>query len=215
MNPFKPDDVILFQGDSITDLGRGRDVAEPNSPQGMGGGYARFAASTLLADHPDKNLRIFNRGISGNTVGQLEERWQADCLDLQPTVLSILIGINDVVRWKTDSPNGRPAAEYDATYRRILDVARQQNPDLRLIICQPFCLPVNEDLRQWMPELHERQAMAERIAGDYDAAWVPFQALFDGAVKEAPPTYWMPDGVHPTLAGHMRMARRWLDVIGQ
>ena len=91
----KPGDTILFQGDSITDAGRKRDVADANWQPALGSGYAWFAASQLLVDSRSANLKIFNRGISGNKVYQLAERWQADCLDLKPNVLSILIGVND------------------------------------------------------------------------------------------------------------------------
>jgi lysophospholipase L1-like esterase len=91
----RPGETILFHGDSITDAGRKRDVSTANSNAGLGRGYAWLAAAQLLIDRPDANLKIFNRGISGNKVYQLAERWQADCLDLKPDVLSILIGVND------------------------------------------------------------------------------------------------------------------------
>ncbi len=89
-------DVILFQGDSITDAGRSREQAAlPNNQAALGSGYAWLAASELLVDRPKAELKIFNRGISGNKVYQLAERWQADCLELKPNLLSILIGVND------------------------------------------------------------------------------------------------------------------------
>jgi hypothetical protein len=37
--------VILFQGDSITDVGRNRNVAGANNPGALGGGYPLIAAS--------------------------------------------------------------------------------------------------------------------------------------------------------------------------
>ena len=92
-------EVILFQGDSITDAGRSRDrekTSAPNNQPGLGNGYAWLAAAELLVGRPDDELKIFNRGISGHKVFQLAERWQADCLDLKPDVLSILIGVNDI-----------------------------------------------------------------------------------------------------------------------
>src|SRR5262245_6440742 len=91
----KPGQTILFQGDSITDAGRKKDDDAPNSAAALGKGYSWLAAAQLLVDRPDDNFKIFNRGISGNKVYQLAERWQADCLVLKPDVLSILIGVND------------------------------------------------------------------------------------------------------------------------
>src|SRR2546422_4995684 len=87
--------VVLFQGDSITDCGRNRADAGPNTAGALGIGYPLLVASAALAAHPDRGLRFFNRGISGNTVPDLQERWATDTLALRPDVLSILIGVND------------------------------------------------------------------------------------------------------------------------
>ena len=106
LGTIKPGDTILFQGDSITDAGRKRDDSAANSDVAMGRGYAWLAAAQLLIEKPDAGLKIFNRGISGNKVYQLAERWQADCLDLKPNVLSILIGVNDFWHKKKHNYDG-------------------------------------------------------------------------------------------------------------
>jgi hypothetical protein len=83
-----PGSVVLFQGDSITDAGRAREqVLKANSQGPLGNGYAWLAASQLLVDRPDDGISIHNRGISGNKVFQLADRWQIDCLDTKPDVL--------------------------------------------------------------------------------------------------------------------------------
>ena len=92
VSTLKPGDVILFQGDSITDAGREREKQLPNSAGSFGSGYALLTASSLLNSTPDKGFQIFNRGISGNKVYQLADRWQKDCFDLRPQVLSVLVG---------------------------------------------------------------------------------------------------------------------------
>ena len=104
-------DTVLFQGDSITDVGRDRAVADPNTRPALGGGYPWLAAVQLLTDRPGDDLKILNRGISGNKVFQLADRWDADCLALKPNVLSILIGVNDY--WHKH--NGK----YDGTRRDL------------------------------------------------------------------------------------------------
>ena len=43
--------------------------------------------------------------------------------------------------------------------------------------------------------------------------FVPFQQMFDNATQTAPATYWAEDGVHPSLAGHMLMARTWASAV--
>src|SRR5256886_5178130 len=87
--------VVLFQGDSITDAGRDRGVADRNSAGALGSGYPLLAAAAALAAHPDRGLRFYNRGISGNKVPDLAARWATDTVALAPDVLSILIGVND------------------------------------------------------------------------------------------------------------------------
>jgi lysophospholipase L1-like esterase len=64
-------DVILFQGDSITDWGRAYDSERPNTSNMLGAGFVLNAAGSLLLDFPDKNLQIYNKGIAGNKVPQL------------------------------------------------------------------------------------------------------------------------------------------------
>ena len=97
---YSPDaKVVVFQGDSVTDAGRNRDRADPNQPAGLGSGYSGMATGELLGSGPGSPWYCYNRGVSGDKVFQLAARWQQDCLDLRPDVLSILIGVNDF--WHT------------------------------------------------------------------------------------------------------------------
>jgi hypothetical protein len=77
-------DTILFQGDSITDFHRKRSDNDRNSPEAMGIGYAAHACTSLLFRYPELNLSIYNRGVSGNKVYQLRDRWDKDTLSLSP-----------------------------------------------------------------------------------------------------------------------------------
>jgi lysophospholipase L1-like esterase len=203
--------TILFQGDSITDTGRNRELQDtPN--EGMGRGYAYMTMARLLADHPAENLRFFNRGISGNRIVDLYARWKIDALNLRPDVLSILIGVNDT--WHGfNNNNGVEPERYERFYREILDWTRKELPETRLILCEPFILPgtaVNSENSAWYDEMAERGAIVKRLAAEFDCAFIPFQTLFNEAVKTAPPEYWLEDGVHPTPAGHQRMSDLWL-----
>ena len=199
---------ILFQGDSITDAGRARDAnLAPNT--GLGVGYPGLIAATLLNRHPARGYQILNRGISGNRVVDLYARWKADALNLTPDLISILIGVNDT--WhEFGSRNGVEVDRYRTVYRMLLEWTRQVLPATRLVICEPFVLPVGAVNRDWLPEIAARREICAELAQAFDAPLVSFQKLFDEAVKEAPETYWLSDGVHPTLAGHMRMADYWL-----
>jgi acyl-CoA thioesterase I len=134
-----PNSTVLFTGDSVTDSGRSRE-----NPDDLGFGYAVLAASWYSALYPEKQVRFLNRGISGNRVCDLRNRWQTDCLDLHPDVVSILIGINDT--WRAfDSHDPTSTADFERDYRAILDLSQAQGS--RLVLCEPFVLPVPEDRR--------------------------------------------------------------------
>lgn len=196
---FTPGARILFQGDSITDGNRGRS-ADPNHI--LGHGYAFIIAARQGAAFPEARLDFLNRGISGNTVLDLEKRWQKDTLDLKPDVLSILIGVNDDGR-------GIPLDQYEQVYDQLLTAAKSANPKLKLVLGEPFVKPtgkIGESLRK-------RQEIVARLAQKHGAALVPFQRIFDEAVQRAPADYWIWDNVHPTYRGHQLMADEWERVV--
>lgn len=207
------DNIILFQGDSITDSGRNREDNGFNNPRILGSGYPLLAGAALLRKYAGLNLKIYNRGISGNKVFQLAERWDKDCIDIKPDVLSILIGVNDI--WHKLNGN------YDGTvdiYRRdyiaLLERTKKALPNVRLIICEPFAVKgVKAVDDKWYPEFYDYQKAAREIADMFGAAFVPFQKVYDEAQKVAPGSYWTGDGVHPTLAGAELMAEAWMQAI--
>lgn len=203
--------VVLFQGDSITDVGREREGTASNHPHSLGSGYALLAASTLLSEAPAQGWRCYNRGVGGDTVRDLAARWDADALALSPDVLSVLVGVNDYWYLRAEDRNSTPE-RYEQTYRALLDRTRSTLPDVSLLLGEPFVVPggsaVNE---KWRSGLRPYQEAARRLADEYDAAWIPYQSVFDEAREEAPGPYWAEDGIHPTPAGHARMAQAWLD----
>jgi lysophospholipase L1-like esterase len=210
---FSRDDVVLFQGDSITDASRDKKNEWANQGRSFGTGYALFAAAKLLGTLPDKNLTIYNRGISGNKVYQLDERWEKDCIDLKPNVLSILIGVNDYWHFRNGKYDGTPEI-YEEDFRKLLNRTTTKFPDIKLVICEPFILPDTRAVDEsWLEPFRPYQEMATKITKEFNATWVPFQTAFINAVDLAPATYWTGDGVHPTMAGAQLMADTWLKAL--
>lgn len=207
-------DIVLFQGDSITDAGRDRKAGgEPNSSQGFGKGYAWMAASQMLVDRPNGRLKMFNRGISGNKVFQLAERWQADCLDIKPNVLSILIGVNDFAHVFKHGYEGT-LEKYESDYHALIERTKDALAEVKLIICEPFIVTVGLVDETWVEPFAEYRAAARRVAEKAGARFVEFQTMFDRAVKLAPPKDWVPDGVHPSPLGAALMAHWWMKTAG-
>lgn len=204
--------VILFQGDSITDGNRGRNT-DPNHI--MGHGYAFSIASRMGADFPGLGLKFYNRGISGNTLIDLAERWQKDTLELKPDILSILVGVNDIAQ-AIKSGDSSQSVQYENTYRLILEQTKKQFPDVLFLLCEPFILPVGrvkENWEIWNTEVKKRQAAVKRLAAEFDAILVEFQAVLNKACEIASPEYWIWDGIHPTVAGHELLTREWMNSI--
>ncbi len=210
---FSSGDVILFQGDSITDAGREKKNQLANNARSFGTGYANLAASWLLEELAGKNLTIYNRGISGNKVYQLAERWEPDCLELKPNVLSILIGVNDYWHFRSGKYEGTPEI-YEADFRNLLIRTKEELPDVKLVICQPFILTGTSAVDEtWLKPFSAYPEIAAILAKEFNAVWVPFQEAFHKAIEIAPATYWAGDGVHPSMAGAQLMAEAWLKAL--
>ena len=207
------DQVILFQGDSITDSGRNKEDSGFNSSRNLGSGYPLLAGAALLNKYAELNLKIYNKGISGNKVFQLAERWDKDCLELKPDVLSILIGVNDI--WHKLNGNYDGTVEiYRRDYIALLERTLKALPNVKLIICEPFAVKgVKAVDDKWYPEFYEYQKAAKDIANQFGAVFIPYQKIYDEAQKKAPGAYWTGDGVHPTLAGAQLMAKAWMKAI--
>jgi lysophospholipase L1-like esterase len=205
--------VILFQGDSITDAGRNKTDQGFNSARILGSGYAMLAAADLLEEHAALNLKIFNRGISGNKVFQLADRWDEDCLEIKPDILSILIGVNDF--WhKLDGTYNGTIEIYRNDFTALLERTMKALPNLKLIIGEPFAVPgIKAVDEKWYPGFWDYQKAAREIAASFGAELIPYQSIFDEAQKQAPGVYWTEDGVHPSLAGAQLMAEAWLETI--
>lgn len=203
---------ILFQGDSITDGNRGRD-ADPNHI--LGHGYAFWIAAELGLKLAAKQPEFMNRGISGNRVSDLEARWQEDAIELKPDTLSILVGVNDILM-SIAEPGGFDPIGYEQGYRRLLEQTRNDLPEAKLILCEPFILPgghTDSDWQAWRTAADACSGAVQRLAEQFGALFVPLQDAFDNACQTAPASYWIWDGVHPTTAGHGLLAKRWLDTV--
>lgn len=198
--------VVLFQGDSITDVGRSRE----NNVQ-LGGGYVTMIAGLAGAMYPERQIRFLNRGISGNRATDLVSRWQTDCLDLKPDWVSIMIGINDT--WRSfDSGNPTSTADFANDYRRVLEQTRDQL-GAKLVLIEPFVLPHPEDRKRWRSDLNPRIDVVRELAMEFDAILVPLDGIFAAACARREPAFWAADGVHPTAAGHSLIACAWLKAV--
>jgi lysophospholipase L1-like esterase len=203
----KTGDLVLFQGDSVTDAGR---RTQPLAP--MGRGYAHMLSAWLGAARPELNLRFENRGVGGNRVDDLLARWEEDCVALEPSVVSILIGINDTWR-RYDRNLPRPVEEFEDFYRRLLTRTREAASD-RIVLIEPFVLPEPPDRAAWREDLDPKIHVVRKLAREFQTALIPLDGVFARAATLRPCAEWAHDGVHPTPMGHALIAQEWLRTVG-
>jgi lysophospholipase L1-like esterase len=209
------DYTFLFQGDSITDGNRSRN---PDWNHVLGHGYAYLIAARLWFDFPTKGFHFLNRGVSGDQVTDLKQRWPEDSIELQPNLISILVGVNDTMNAVFGNKNAT-ITSYENDYRALLKKTREQLPGVELVICEPFILPVGRVKENWEAFQHEmsgRQEAAKNLAKEFNTIWVPLQDRFNEVAKKYPPDdYWLWDGVHPMPNGHELIAREWIKEVGK
>lgn len=218
MITLQENDVLLFQGDSITHGGRVQSNTDMNHI--MGHGYQSILASRIGLDNWERHPDIRNRGVSGDTVAKMLARWESDTFAVKPTVLSILIGTNDCSFCFTG--NGPDEDMFEKEYRFLLDYTLDRFPHIQLVLCEPFRFwspfaaadPVVYERDAWnIAHCKEYAARVRKIALDYHAIFVPFASVLDPYVKSAPVDRFVWDGVHPTYIGHEIMARAWYDTV--
>ncbi|MBK1813037.1 SGNH/GDSL hydrolase family protein [Clostridium sp. YIM B02505] len=199
-------DIILFQGDSVTDSSRKYEEKED-----LGIGYPMLISSLYHALSPDKEIKFINRGINGNRVKDLDDRWTEDCLSLNPTLVSILIGINNCWR-RYDANDPTTLSDFKNVYRNILTRLKEHN-NPKLILLEPFLLPVQPGQELWREDLDPKINAVRELARDFNATLIPLDGIFNQASTYKPMSFWTYDGVHPTQAGHGLIAKEWLKVV--
>jgi acyl-CoA thioesterase-1 len=203
----KKDSIILFQGDSITEWGRNH-----QDYSSLGSGYAMMAAGYFNVMHPELNVKFLNRGIGGNKSGDLVNRWQKDCIDLKPDVVSILVGINDTWR-RYDSNEVTTVEEYRENYHYLLSEIKNKL-NSKIVICEPFLLPVTEEQKKyWLEDLEPKIRVVKELSKEFNASYIPFNEKFKEASTKNNNEFWVLDGVHPTFSGHALMSKLWLQFI--
>lgn len=209
----RPNSTLVMIGDSITECGREL-TAREDAPGFLGGGYVYFVHCLTAAAVPPLRLQILNMGVSGDTVRDLEARWEGDVLRRAPDWLSIMIGINDV--WREFDPaaprNQRnPVEDFSGTLQRLIAPIRPQLQGL--VLMTPYYLERDraDPIRALMDRFGEE---VRRLAVKFQAEFVDTQAAMDVALREYSPAELAADRVHVNEVGQMVLARAFLKAVG-
>ena len=196
---------ILFQGDSVTDGGRDRSQSSD-----MGFGYPKYASAMLEDAFPDIDFEFVNLGISGNRTEDLVNRMQSDFIEIQPDIVSIMIGINDVWHHYAFTNTYTSNEAFEQNYTTVLENLKQ-NTTAKIMIIQPFLLDVPDKQELW-PELLEKQEIVKNLAEKYADAYLPMHEILHADEAEDKTVY-AADGVHPTEDGACLIAQKYLEAI--
>ena len=198
---------LLFQGDSITDAGRSYE-----DPHLLGYGYVKYAAQFLQEAYPQVEFEFIDLGIGGNQTKDLVARLDRDFIDIQPDIISILIGINDVWHhaqlrdWIEDDV-------FEARYRTVLQAIRDKT-SAKLMLMEPFLIPV-EDKLYYREDLHKKIEIVRKLAREYADVYMPTDGLLAAAYIGNDPTDFAEDGVHPTEQGAVCIGKWYAEYMKQ
>lgn len=196
---------VLFQGDSVTDAGRDREDFF-----GLGNGYPAIISGLVGAAYPGLRIEFLNRGVGGDRVKDLRERWKADCIDLSPDWISMLVGVNDCWRFYDSNDKTEPDI-FERDYRYLLESVATIGASS--IIMEPFFLPLRGEMESWTEDLGPKIQIIRRLAREYEAIYVPLDGIFASAATRREQGFWAEDGVHPTPEGHFLIALQWLSAM--
>ena len=185
---------IVFAGDSITDAGSYRKPVEEFT------GYVKYIAEELGDKH-----QYFNRGISGNRVVDVLNRYEKDIFAEKPDILTLLIGINDVWRY-FDSNLYTSPQEFSGYIREILTKARKDFPNVKIIVLEPFLIP-EPSRESWRPLLSQIIQEVRYAAVDLADDFVPLDGLFAYENMTIESKKLSADGVHPAEEGQKVLAK--------
>lgn len=205
--------IVLFQGDSITDCGRNREDITS-----VGVGYANMVKGQLGYEHPGE-YEFINKGTGGNRIVDVYARIRSDIINLKPDYMSLLIGVNDVWHELGGMCNGVSAEKFEKIYDMLIGEVLEALPDIKIMILEPFVLEAAyttatemepERWNYFRTEVPLRAEAARCIAEKYGLPFVELQNKFNYACKQAPASYWLKDGVHPTPMGHWIIKNEWI-----
>lgn len=205
---------ILFQGDSITDCGRSREVLTD-----VGNGYPYLVRAHYGLEKPGQ-FEIVNRGISGNRSVDVYARIKQDIINLKPDYMSILMGVNDV--WhELAIQNGVATPKFEKIYTMLIEEVLEALPNIKLMILEPYALPGSategtledgaDKYTVFRKDTEDKAAACRRVAEKFNIPFVPLQAKLDAMANAYGTESVSGDGVHPNVTGHLLIARAWME----
>lgn len=213
----KSGQTLLFIGDSITDADR----RGANGP--LGNGYVKLFSGLLSIREPEKQITIINKGIGGDTIPGLQNRWEDEVMRNKPDWLSIKIGINDI---HSDIGDGLPWAPkrvtpqvYEEAFEDILGRMKKRLPKCQLLLIDPFYLSVDSRVgtsrSKVLEKLPRYTAVVHKMSRKYGTRLVETHKMFQRLLKYNDADVFCPEPVHPNVIGHLAIAEAVYDALAK
>lgn len=204
----KADSRVVFIGDSITDVAFNRRMMFKIRGRRV---YA-LQLKKLFKKHSRK-IDVTVKGIASNRTYHVYDRLTKDCIDYEPDVVIMLIGVNDA--WERYVPEDYPPNPRDTEYhlREIYRRLRTELPDTQILYLMPFLIDTIEEKLPFHKTLDEWREFYRAIAEENGAVVVDLQQVIYEQQKKTPPVKLAVDGVHPTDFGHKVIADAVMSVI--
>ncbi len=205
--------TMLFQGDSVTDTGRNRELSE--GIESMGKGYPFIFQQVYDTLFPGNKVKFVNKGISGNRTNHLLERYERDFKNIKPDVISIMIGINNTWRNFDGEEDYCSAERFEEEYEELLAKIKADMPETKIMIIEQFAFTAHPDRNTWQEDLDAKRDATKKLAFKYADWFVPMYDIMTEAAESDFDMYELSaDGVHPEATGHALIATEMLRTFG-
>ena len=204
----KKDSKILFIGDSITDVKFNFRFAHK-----FGGRNIYALQLKKKFKKYSKNIKVDIKGIASNRTYHVYDRLTKDCINLNPDVIIMLIGVNDA--WENYGPENYPPLlrPMEPHIREIYRRIKTELPHTQILYLMPFLIDSVEEKFPFHKTLDEYRELLKNVALENGALVVDLQEFFYNAQKTIDPQKLAVDGIHPTKLGHQVMAAAVENVI--
>ena len=206
----KDGETVLFIGDSITDCGR-RGAEMP-----LGSGYVRMVSELTTARYADRNIKFINKGIGGNRITNLKDRWQDDVFYNKPDRLSIKIGINDLHSHLRGAADGVSSELFANIFDELLG-RTQEELKCPILLITPFYISTDmsgHSFRTQVLELiPEYIDVVIAMSKKYNTRLVNLHDTFQMQLKYRDSEVFCPEPVHPNRTGHLVMAEEIMNCL--
>jgi len=206
---------VIFLGDSITQN------AVINSEKFKG-------FISLLEENIDQNTELIGKGIGGDKVSDLLTRYRDDVIKLNPDMVFIYIGINDV--WhKYDYGTGTDIDLYENGLRQIITDLKENG--VKVILCTPTVIGENkgeftlvnqfkdiETMEIMNNDLDDYSDVIRKLSREFDTKLLDLRKIFMQYISENNPEnkskgVLTTDGVHLNNIGSKLIADEMIKFI--